>query len=214
MVESFLSFTSMDVKDKILQVAIEVLPRYGVKSVTMDELAQRLSMSKKTIYQHFKDKSELVDAVVEKMFIAQDEQIDAIKEKSHDAIEEMFLISVFMRGMLSSLDVSVIFDLRKYYPVAFERFRCHKDDNMKSHVVDNLKAGVEQGFYREEINIEILAKLKMVIMEGSFDPEMFPPDQHKIYDVQMELFDHFLYGVMTQEGLEKLNVYKDKYQVK
>ena len=202
------------VKEKILQMAIEVLPRYGVKSVTMDDLAQRLSMSKKTIYQHFKDKSTLVEAVVEHMYCSQDEQLEVIREKSKDAIEEMYLISVFVRGILTTMDASVMFDLKKYYPKAYEKFNCHKEDKMYNSVLQNLNQGVEQGYYRKEINTEVLAKLKMVIMEGSFDPDVYPPNKFKFIDLQMELFDHYLYGILSSKGLEMLNVYKDKYQVK
>jgi AcrR family transcriptional regulator len=199
-------------RQKILQMAIEVLPRYGVKSVTMDDLAQRLSMSKKTIYQHFKDKSTLVEAVVDELFLVQDAQIETIHEKSKDAIEEMYLISVFVRQMLSSMDASVMFDLKKYYPKAFEKVQCHKEDKMKCMVLDNLIAGVKEGYYREDIDPEILAKLKMLEMEGGLNPDVFPPEKYKMIDVQMQLFDHFLYGVLSPKGFEMLNVYKDKYQ--
>jgi AcrR family transcriptional regulator len=169
-------------------------------------------MSKKTIYQHFKDKTTLVEAVVDAMFLLQDEQIKNIHDKRHDAIEEMYLIAVFIRQTLSSMDASVIFDLKKYYPTAFERFQFHKEDKMQSCFFENLKEGINQGFYRKEINIEILSKLKMIEAEWSFDPEMFAPEKYKIVDVQMELFDHFLYGVLTPEGFKMLNVYKDKYK--
>ena len=200
------------VRDKILQMAMEILPRYGVKSVTMDDLAQRLAMSKKTIYQHFKDKSTLVVAVVDQLFLMQDAQILTIHEKRHDAIEEMYLISVFIRQLLSSMDASVMFDLKKYYPKAFDKVQCHKEDKMQSVIFDNLKEGVKQGYYRGEINIEILSRLKMIEAEWSFNPEMFPPEKFKMIDVQMELFDHFLYGILTPEGFKMLNVYKEKYK--
>ena len=200
------------IREKILQMAMEILPRYGVKSVTMDDLAQRLAMSKKTIYLHFKDKSTLVEAVVDELFLTQDEQIATIHDERHDAIEEMYLISVFIRQMLSSMDVSVMFDLKKYYPKAFEKVQCHKEDKMQCSILENLKEGIKQGFYREEINIEILAKLKMMEAEWSFNPEIFPPEKFKMVDVQMELFDHFLYGILTPEGFKMLNVYKEKYK--
>ena len=199
-------------RKKILQMAVEVLPRYGVKSVTMDDLAQRLTMSKKTIYQHFKDKSALVEAVVEELFLQQDAQFDTIREKSNDAIEEMYLISVFVRQLLSAMDSSVMFDLQKYYPNAFEKVQCHKEDQMQCSILENLESGVEQGFYREDIDTGILAKLKMLEMEGSFNPDLFPPDKYKLVDVQMQLFDHFLYGILSTKGFKMLNVYKEKYK--
>jgi AcrR family transcriptional regulator len=200
------------VREKILQMATEILPRYGIKSVTMDDLAQRLSISKKTIYQHFKDKSTLVEAVVDELFLIQDKQIATIHEKRADAIEEMYLISVFIRELCSSMDPSVVFDLKKYYPKAFDKFQCHKEEKMKCSISDNLKEGVKQGFYRQEINVEILAKLKMMEAEWSFEPENFPPEKYKMVEVQLELFHHFLYGILTPQGLEMLNIYKDKYK--
>jgi len=196
----------------ILQKALEIFPRYGIKSVTMDDLAQRLSISKKTIYQHFKDKSTLVEAVVEEMVVMQSDQIQTIHENSHDAIEEMYLISVFIRKILSSMDDSVMFDLKKYYPKAFEKVQCLKEDKMQCSILTNLQEGVKQGYYRSEIDVEILGKLKMMEAEWSFNPEMFPPEKYKLVSVQMELFNHFLYGILTSKGFEMLNEYKDKYK--
>ncbi|MDB4835072.1 TetR/AcrR family transcriptional regulator [Cyclobacteriaceae bacterium] len=203
----------METRDKILAMAIQVLPRFGVKSVTMDDLAQRLGMSKKTIYQHFKDKSALVEAVVEKMLSQDEDHLEVIKAKSQDAVEEIYLVSLFMREMLSSMDASVIFDLKKYYPSAFDKFECHKEEKFRNSFLANLITGIEQGYYRQEINTAILAKLKMFTMEWSFDPDVFPPSEFKMVDVQMELFDHFLYGILSEKGHEKLKIYKNKYQV-
>ena len=202
---------TMETRDKILAMAIQVLPRYGVKSVTMDDLAQRLSMSKKTIYLHFKDKSTLVEAVVGKMLCDDEDHLATIKTKSKDAVEEIYLVSVMMREMLSNMDASVIYDLKKYYPSAFEKFECHKQEKFKSSFLENILAGMEQRLYRSDINPSILSKLKMFTMEWSFDPDVFPPQEYKMVDVQMELFDHFLYGILSERGAEMLKVYKEKY---
>jgi AcrR family transcriptional regulator len=193
-------------------MAIQVLPRYGVKSVTMDDLAHRLAMSKKTIYQHFKDKSALVEAVVEQMLAEDADRLAHIKVKSKDAVEEIYLISVMIREVLGNMDAAVIFDLKKYYPSSFHKFECHKNEKFKTSFLDNLLLGIEQGFYRTEINAKILSKLKIFSLEWSFDPDVFPPNEYKIVDVQMELFDHFLYGVLSEKGADKLELYKDKYK--
>ncbi len=203
----------MDLREKILHKAVEVLPRFGVKSVTMDDLAHRLSMSKKTIYQHFKDKKTLVEAVVDEMLCQDLSALDNIKSKSQDALEEVYLISLMMREMLSNMDASVLFDLKKYYPSAYEKFNCHKEERIKSSFEDNLKQGIKEGVFREEINVEVLSKLKMHVMEWSFDPDVFSPKDFKLVDVQMELFDHFMFGVLSEKGHELLKKYKNKYQV-
>jgi len=170
----------MDLREKILHKAVEVLPMYGVKSVTMDDLAHRLSMSKKTIYQHFKDKSTLVDAVVDEILQKDLNALESIKTQSTDALEEVYLISLMLREMLSNMDASVLFDLKKYYPSAYEKFNCHKEVNIKSSFEENLKQGVKQGVFREDIDIDILSKLKMHTMEWSLDPDVFSPKDYKL----------------------------------
>ncbi len=204
----------MDLREKILLKAVEVLPMYGVKSVTMDDLAHRLSMSKKTIYQHFKDKSALVDAVVEQILQQDLDSLEHIKSKSNDAVEEIYLISLMLREMLSNMDASILFDLKKYYPFAYDKFNCHKEENIKRSFEENLKQGVKQGVFRGDINIEILSKLKMHTIEWSIDPDVFSPKDYKLFDVQIELFDHYMFGVLSEKGHELLKKYKTKYEKK
>ena len=78
----------------------------------------------------------------------------------------------------------------------------------------SLKQGVKQGVFREDINIEILSKLKMHTMEWSLDPDVFSPKEYKLFDVQIELFDHYMFGVLSEKGHELLKKYKTKYEKK
>ena len=204
----------IDLRQKILNKAVEVLPRYGVKSVTMDDLAHRLGMSKKTIYQHFKDKKALVEAVVDEILKADEEKLDLIKEKSIDTLEEVYLSSLMLREMLANMDPSVLFDLKKYYPAAYERFNRHKDERIKTSFEDNLQQGIKEGVFRSEIHVDILSKLKMHVMEWSLDPTIFSPRDFKLIEVQMELFDHFMFGVLSEKGHLLLKIYKEKYNQK
>ena len=156
----------------------------------------------------------MVDAVVEEILQQDLKSLENIKSKSEDALEEIYLISLMLREMLSNMDASVLFDLQKYYPVAYEKFKCHKEENIKSSFEANLKQGVKQGVFREDINIVILSKLKMHTMEWSLDPDVFSPKEYKLFDVQIELFDHYMFGVLSEKGHELLKKYKTKYEKK
>ncbi len=176
----------------------------------MDDLAEKLSASKKTLYQYFKDKKELVNIVTSSYIEDEKERMDSIHVNCNDAVDEMLKISERLRDMPAIINPSCIFDIKKYYPKVWKGFQDFKIEYIKKTVTENLNNGIKEGLYRDNFNTEILACLKIAEIEIGIDQDQFPMDKFNPFDVQLQLFDHFLAGILTEKGSQLLNNYKNK----
>jgi AcrR family transcriptional regulator len=209
--ESFWSFapsirflnTLMEVKNKILAKTEELFMRYGIKSITMDEVARHCNISKKTIYQFFPDKDALVKEIMEKHMQEDVCMMNAIKEKPCSALEEVLKISEFMKKDLLEIHPSVLFDLKKYHSSAFEVFEKHRDTHFVETVAQNLVRGIKEGVYRPEIDIQVMSRLRVLEIESMFDRNLFPESEWNITNLQLHFVDHFVRGVVTPKGLKE-----------
>jgi len=197
----------LDIKEKILKEAQSLFWKFGVKSVTMDDIAKHISMSKKTIYQYFEDKDEIVNEITKRHLESQEVALEKLKSESQDAVHEMVKISAHIKFSFENLNSHLLFELKKYHPTAYNTFHDHKQCTIIQSIVENLKKGVEQGYYRKEINIAVLAKLRLEQIEMAFDQNIYPASEFMIQDVHVQLFDHFLHGITTLKGHKLLNRY-------
>ena len=126
-------------KRNIIGKAEELFRLYGVKSVTMDEIARELGISKKTIYQYFKDKDELVCETTTHILECDKHEFDQIQKEAANTIEELFLISKCLRRNLENLNPSILFDLKRYHPKAWKIFIEYKEMFFKETVRKNIK---------------------------------------------------------------------------
>ena len=197
----------MDVKERILKGADDAFMRYGIKSMTMDELSKNLGISKKTIYEHFDNKNDLVLSVIENHMIYEKKMMEEMRESSRDSIEEMVKVSKYIKASMSEINPSVILDLQKFYPKAWAYFQDHKDECITDCIKTNLIQGINEENYRKEINPDILSRLRVEQVQLGFDPSIFPRSEFSPFDVQIELMNHFFMGVVTPKGLELFNKY-------
>jgi TetR/AcrR family transcriptional regulator, cholesterol catabolism regulator len=198
----------METKDRVLQGAEELFFKYGIKSVTMDDIAKHLSISKKTIYQFYNDKNEIVDTLM-KLKLEEDKvTIQKIHVESDNVITEVFGLMKHMSQMFSKLNPNVFYDLQKYHPESWKLFNAFKEDCMETMVENAIKKGAKDGLVRADINTKIIARLRMEEIQLGFNANIFPPDKYKIVDVQLELLDHFLHGICTLKGHKLINKYK------
>ncbi|MDX2196192.1 MAG: TetR/AcrR family transcriptional regulator [Cytophagales bacterium] len=193
----------METRDEILLAISPLFLRYGIKSITMDDIAKHLSISKKTIYLHFKDKDELVEEFVKVVDNDHEHDMLKIKKEAVDVMDELTKISEFMRNKVCNINQSVLFDLKKYHPKAYMIFHHHKKNFMINFVLDTIKKGINEGYFRKNVNPEIFAILRLEQVEMSFNPDIFPPDKYNVNELHIQLFEHFIYGICTTEGFEK-----------
>lgn len=197
-------------KEKILQAAGELFMKYGVRSVTMEDIARSLSISKKTIYQYFEDKDDVVKQSTQTHMDMEKQEYDEIFESSHDAVEELAKVCQCMRKNFREINPSMLYDLRKYHHSAWEIWSEFKDVYIKNSIARNLKRGIEEGFFRKEIDPETLAIFRVSQVEMVFDEKVFPRNQFDFREVHMELFDHYVHGIVTEKGLKLYEDYLAK----
>lgn len=187
--------------------------RYGVRSVSMDDIARQLSVSKKTIYQYFKDKDEIVTMAVQAHMEHEKKEYEEIANCSHNALEELSKVCSCMRKDFKDMNPSLLFDLQKYHPDAWNVWLQFKNEHIKNQIVSNLKRGVEEGYFRKEIDPEFLAILRVEQVQLVFDNQIFPADKFNLKETQMKLMDHFVHGLVTEKGRKLYMSYLEKENI-
>lgn len=174
----------------------------------MDDIARHLGMSKKTIYQSFKDKNALV---VEMMRLKMEGQVcimDKTFSSSENAVHEVFSAVTQMQEMLSNMNPMLFYDLQKYHPQAWQYFKMFREKKLFEVIYQNLKRGISEGNYRNNINSDILTWMRIGQIDTVFSQTTYPLNKYSISQVMAEITDHFLYGLCTLKGHKLINKYK------
>ncbi len=204
--KSFHSFVlqimaEIDNKERIKLQATELFMKYGIRSVSMDDIANHLGMSKKTIYQFYADKDELVDAVIEQEINHNEACCELDKGKSENAIHELFLAMDMVLEMFKTMNPSVLHDMQKYHPGAFLKFLKHKNDYLYNVIRENLVRGIKENLYRDDLNVNIVARYRVDSMLLSFDPEFQAKVKHSMGDIEQEIIYYTHTGLSTQKDI-------------
>jgi AcrR family transcriptional regulator len=202
-----------ETRERILQEAHDLFMQYGLKSVSMDDLSRKLGISKKTIYLHFSDKDALVKSVVERVLTTNTKLHIEERTKSINAIHEEFLIIELMGTLFKTMNPSILFDMQKYYPDAFVYFLQHKNNIIKGMIRENLQRGLEEGLYREEINLDILTRYRVESVVMPFNTEFQQGLKKELTELCREISIHFLYGIATTKGQKLIEKYKKSTQI-
>jgi AcrR family transcriptional regulator len=200
----------METQIKILTKSHELFMLYGIRSVSMDEIANHLGMSKKTIYQYFKDKDALVEGVINIEIEMHQDEFSKYAAISDNAIHEIFLTLDTVEEMLKHMNPSVMFDLQKYHSTAFEKFRTHKNTFFYEITKANIERGKQEGLYRADIDVDVLTRYRLANMFLMFDFEHFPSNKFTPIQIISETTDNFLHGMSTQAGLKIIETYKQE----
>jgi len=192
-------------KKQILLKAREMFLNLGFKSVTMDDLAQEIAISKKTIYSHFKNKEALVKEVSMDMFTLISEGIDMICAFKKDPIEELYEIKKFVLQHLEGEKSSPQYQLQKYYPKVYHILKQKQFELMQNCMVLNIKRGISLGIYREYLNVEFVSRIYFTGITSIKDQTLFPLKQFPPQALMDEYLEYHLRGIVTPKGQKKLN---------
>jgi AcrR family transcriptional regulator len=195
-------------QDRILNKARELMFQAGVKHVTMDDLATQLGISKKTIYQYFKDKDALVSSVVEFELANHALLCNQSTQAADNAVHEIFLLMSVIQEMFNRMNPLALFEIEKYYPLAFEKIEKHKVDIIFSMISANLEKGIAEGLYRKDVDVTILSKYRLETSLIPFNIHVFHPSKFDLLKVNLQIIEHFVYGVATLEGHKLMDNYK------
>lgn len=199
----------LEIKHKILKGSQNLLMKFGVRSISMDDIARHLSVSKKTLYQHFVDKDELVTTVLAAHLEEQKKFFNEITKQSENAIDELHLLSIQMEHHTEESNPSVLFDIQKFHPKAWNVWIEFKNNFIAKSVIRNIKQGIKEGLFRSEINPEIFAAYRLQSIEAMHDERIFPKENFSLQEVHIQIFEHFVYGLCTEKGKKLYQKYKE-----
>jgi len=196
---------------KILSASAELFSQYGFKTITMDDIARRAGISKKTLYQHFANKQEVVQESVVWYKNNTKESCEASLAGSENAIEGMVRMMAFMDEMHKRINPMAMFEMQRFFPEAYKIFRDMLVDRDVLMIRDNILQGIEEGLYREDINADLLARYRLETSLLILQPNLLVSDRNSLMSVALEIGEHFLYGIMTIKGEKLYQKYKAKY---
>lgn len=204
-------FVIMEPKERILIKARDLFLQYGIRSVSMDDIANNLGMSKKTLYQYYADKDELVNAVIDgHINEIQLECLDCHK-KANDAVHEIILTMEHIMEELQNMNPMILYDLEKFHHQAFRRFKEYKDKFLAQLIRENIEWGIKDELYRPEIDVDVMCKFRLESLMIPFNVAVFPPGKYNLGQLSREIIEHFVYGLATIKGhklIQKYNLQK------
>jgi TetR/AcrR family transcriptional regulator, cholesterol catabolism regulator len=204
----------MDPKERILIKAEEMFMQYGIRSVSMDDIANNLGMSKKTLYQYYADKDELVNAVVDSHISLIQTDCTSCRQDAKDAIHEIFITMERIMEQFSNMNPMVLYDLEKFHFRSYQRFRDHKDKFLAQIIRQNIEWGIKDELYRADVSIDIMSKFRIESMMIPFNVSVFPPGKYNLAVLSEKIIEHFAYGLATIKGHKLIQKYNEQRQKK
>lgn len=199
----------MSQKERILTGSLELFYRAGIKSVTMDDIAKHLAVSKKTIYQFFTDKNELVIALVKQKMEEDEQQMITSMASASNVIEQLIDMMQCSEEIFSRANPILMYDMQKYHPAAWDEFQKFKNGVVISTLEQLLREGKQQGYIRPEIDERAIARMRVNQVEMGFNTSIFPLSEFSPWQLQQQFLEHFNYGICTLEGYKLLEQHKN-----
>ena len=199
-----------EVRTEIVTLACKRFGLHGFKSVTMDDLARDLGMSKKTLYEVVGNKQTLIDLVLDTDMERDDQAILEASENANDAIEAMLEIARHFTQSMRETNPASLYDLQKYYRKSWERLDSHHNEKMIEHVRSNLRRGQSEGFYRQNLHLELIAQIFVSAPQAMMDPDRMRVGQEEWNNLANQLIHYHLLGVCSPEGRALLTTYLER----
>lgn len=199
-------------KDQIIHKSADLFLNLGFKSVTMDDIANELGISKKTIYVHFPNKTKLVESVTFSLFETICDGIDCICATSNNPIEELYAVKLFVMQHLKNEKTSPQYQLKKYYPQIYETLRLKQFGKMHESVKESLQKGIDTNVFRKDIDVDFISRMYFNGMTGIKDDSIFPQEKFNMDYLMESYLEYHLRAIVTNEGLQILNQFIKKHQ--
>ncbi|MDX2304025.1 MAG: TetR/AcrR family transcriptional regulator [Microscillaceae bacterium] len=197
-------------KENILNTSENLFRKYGIRSVTMSDIAHELGISKKTIYQYYKDKNEIVCLMIERVHARDLRDIHQIQQQAENAIDGVLKMNVHFQKIYGHTNPSMVYDIEKYHPEAWLIAQKYDKEGYLRSILENLERGIAEGFYRKEINTAFIAIWRIEQFNLACNEKIFPRDQFDLWSNFVEMTELFLRGIVTLEGFQLLEKYKNQ----
>lgn len=187
--------------EKILSSAFQLFMKYGVRSVSMDDLCRKLGCSKKTLYNFFDNKKDLISKVITRHIEDDEKLISEMKDNADNAIEEMASIGAHIIKFMRAMGPSVAYDLKKYHPEAWAIIDERHFSFIYATIKANIERGQQEGLYRTDFHSDIIAKLYVMESRTIADEDVFPMATYSKPELFAELFDYHMRGIVSPAGI-------------
>jgi TetR/AcrR family transcriptional regulator, cholesterol catabolism regulator len=203
--------TIMEPLTKILSASMELFRQYGFKTITMDDIARRAGISKKTLYQHFANKNEVVNESVSWFQEHVSDSCISIMNEADNAIEGMVRVMGMFDNVLRNMNPLALLELERYYPDGYQKFRANMMAKDIEAIKNNVLWGMKEGLYRDTLDAEFIARYRMEVSMLVLHPNLMINSRNDLKFVMHEVSEHFLYGIMTPKGEKLYQKYKEQY---
>ncbi len=188
-------------KDKIIAKATDMFLKLGFKSVTMDDIAGEMGISKKTIYKYFINKEVLIEEATETMHKQLHVKIEAIISQNHNPIRENFEIRKMFKGMFQSADTSPLYQLKKHYPEIHEKTMCRELEDCFLFLRQNIDRGIYLGLYRKDLDIEKAIKFYYMLIFQINEQTVY---EKETQDLELAVLEYHTRAIATEKGVKEL----------
>lgn len=190
----------MPVRARILETASRMFRTYGIKSVTMFDISRECGVSKKTVYEHFKDKEELVQDGVRFLLNRHEQHLEDFRQHSANAIEELLKEVRYIEQVGNTINPVMLFEMQKYLPDIWKDVEVFRQERLLQAITANLERGMREDLYRKDLKLNIMARMRLLQLDMAFEPSQFPAAQFNMHEVMKEIAIHFILGVTTMKG--------------
>lgn len=198
------SIVELEEITKILDAAETLFKKYGIRSVTMADIARELGISKKTLYLHIDNKQDLVMKIMQRDIEKDQATCQQIIEKATNALDELLQISVYVQQQIQDINPSLIYDLQKYHRPVWKLMDNFHQEYILTTTENNLKKGVEEGLYREDLNIKVMSKIYVSLMPIVCDDQIFPMKVYSTSQIHKEFIKYHIHGIVSEKGRKML----------
>ena len=195
-------------KKEIIEATLPLFLRIGFKNVTMDEVAQNLSISKKTVYEHFDNKKALIEAAVNRLILTIGSEVEMIQNAAENPISAIYKVKTMVLQYLKDEENSPQIQLQKYYPEIYQELKFKEFDLLGNHFRSSLQKGIEMNLFREDIDIDFISRIYFSGLRNIRDIKLFPRNQFQIEELMGLFFEYHLRAISTEKGIMLLNEHK------
>jgi AcrR family transcriptional regulator len=185
---------------KILDAAELLFKKYGIRSVTMSDIARELGVSKKTLYVHIENKHDLIAKIMQRYIQEEQAMCQQVIQEADNALDELLRISIYVQHQIKDINPSMIYDLQKYHRPIWKLMDDFHQDYIMSTAESNLQRGVEEGIYRKDLNIQIMAKIYVSFIPILSDDQVFPLRKYPTSQIHKEFIKYHIYGIVSEKG--------------
>jgi AcrR family transcriptional regulator len=196
---------------KIMHAAVDLFLQYGFKNVTMDDIARRAGISKKTLYQHYTNKHDVVSASVTWYQNLKIEHIKSVLNTASNAIEAMVRVDHELASIYRKLNPVALLELQRFYPEGYERFRQVLLTQDVEMIRQTVKRGMDEGLFRPELDPDFTARYRIETALMCMQSNLMVNDRYSLIQVGSAITEMFIYGIVTPKGEKLYTRYKEKY---